>query len=272
MKGIVLHYRNISVDYTDYPHIITPENAINFTSYGLNSSSLSNTSSVLDAPTFDNLTILNSTILSKQSPHVGSLPVTRFIYTLTGGLVFLICLPSVIAFFKLISQAWRNRFRDQDIEDGGQMPKFLEKHARPRPSYGTMIDAAIKRQQQYDPSTSITAAFRPNYPLPVAMAASEENETRPVIVTLEDIMKFREMVEEKAQLDRALVNLRRLDGVQKASGVGSGVATSKKISEIMYKRAQLIVAINTAMEKFRTLRGTLSDHEWAAIEQIKRLL
>jgi hypothetical protein len=270
MKGLVLHYRDISVDYTNFPHIIIPNNATNFTSYGLNSSSLYNTSSILSTTSFANFTILNSTTLADLSPHVGSLPVTKFIYALTGGLVFLLCIPSIIAFVDLLFKTLRNKLKNQEVEQGGQRPKFLEKHARPRPVFHTILDATIKDQPDYDSSTSTRSSFRPNFPLSVEIPASEEDQTRPTTVTLDDIVSFQQIVREKGQLDRAIVNLKRLDGGQKATGAGSGA--TRKISEMMYKRAQLMGSINTALERFRTLRESLSDEEWAAIEQIKRLL
>ena len=222
------------------------------------------------------LTGLNSTfILGEKGPHVGSLPLTEFIYVMSGSLIFVACLIPLVSFLQLFIKLMSGIHNETRSDETAQIRPFLDKKPRPQTILEITAQTIVRRQRQAANMQSNldreSLSFAPpNLPLPVPMPELEVAAPAPE-ATVEDIHEWQQLIKQKQQLDVAIANLQRVNGVRRRSGAGNAVV-AQKLRESSYKLAQLTGSINRTFERFKSLQGTWNPKEWVLISEIHESL
>jgi hypothetical protein len=217
----------------------------------------------------------NVTFLSVNDPHIGSLPLVKFIYILSGSLIFVACLKPVVLFLRLCTNILSGFRSETRSDETAQIQPFLDWKPRPQMSLESAAKTAVNVHRlaaniQSDSGAKTSSFELPNLPLPIPIPEVEADAPTPQ-VTIEDIRAWQQLINQKQQLDIAIANLQQVDRVKRRSGAGNA-AVAEKIRESLYRLAQLTGSINRTFERFKLLQESWASEEWTLILQIHESL
>jgi hypothetical protein len=215
---------------------------------------------------FANKAIIGSLLSSRgtlKTAHVGSLPLTTFVYILTGALVFLICLFPLVTFITTFrKRAPYHAVASNDEKD--QTPNFRQPQSH-SPAYLEAIARLAVEKHPLQPTIYVRPPIY-NLPLPIGEAVVVQQDKGAALLSIEDLYDTQELLAEKKRLDMSIHNLKRVCGVagQEASSMGA----MKRLNDASRKREQLVASIDESFKKLKDQKASWTDEEWSLIELI----
>ena len=213
--------------------------------------------------------IHNGTISANDLPHVGSIPLTEFIYALVGGLVFLIWLYPIYSFVELV----RKEKRDIGMESS-EPPPFMKKKAPPSTRLQRIARVQIHNKKaglSIVPNLDSTVSLpilRPNLPLPVVTPNEPQgSDYSQGVITSIEVRDCLELVKQRNHIDIMIKNLQRVENARKAFQ-DENRTTSEKLREALKTRTQIQQEIDSTLNSFVNRRTSLTADEWRILQQV----